>query len=131
VFGTGGRPGGFLAFAAANEGHTLVRNSGQPDMQGIAKQGEKIEGYDSTGDIGAGEGRKGGIAYMMMDGSMVHVPEGEGEEAGAAKSVSIPRQTRWILTRSIKRRRHSASADARFCPPQVSHSPCTTSAQSL
>lgn len=63
--------------SAANEDYTLIHNPGQPDMQVIVKQGEKIERYESTGDIGAGEGRKAGIAYMMKDGSMVYVPEGE------------------------------------------------------
>jgi hypothetical protein len=62
---------------AANENYTLIRNPGQPDMQVIVKQGEKIERYESTGNIGAGEGRKAGVAYMMKDGSMVYVPEGE------------------------------------------------------
>jgi hypothetical protein len=65
---------------AANEDYTLIRNPGQPDMQVIVKQGEKIERYESTGDIGAGEGRKAGVAYMMKDGSMVYVPEGEGQK---------------------------------------------------
>lgn len=60
----------------AQEDFTLIRNPGQPDMQVIVKQGEKIERYESAGEIGAGEGRKAGVAYRMKDGSMVYVPEG-------------------------------------------------------
>ncbi len=46
-------------------------------MQVIVKQGERIERYESAGEIGAGEGRKAGVAYRMRDGTMVYVPEGD------------------------------------------------------
>ncbi|GMU44299.1 MAG: DUF2149 domain-containing protein [Xanthomonadales bacterium] len=61
--------------AIADADYTLVRNPGEPDMQVIVKDGEKIERYQSAGEIGAGEGRKAGVAYRMQDGSMVYVPE--------------------------------------------------------
>jgi hypothetical protein len=59
----------------AQQDFTLIRNPGQPDMQVIVKQGETIDRFESAGEIGAGEGRKAGVAYRMKDGSMVYVPE--------------------------------------------------------
>ncbi|TQV86352.1 DUF2149 domain-containing protein [Aliikangiella coralliicola] len=56
---------------------TVIKNAGKPNMQMIIKKGEKIETYESTGEIGAGDGVKAGIAYRMNDGSIVYVPEKE------------------------------------------------------
>jgi hypothetical protein len=44
-------------------------------MELIIKDGETIETYKSSGEIGNGEGVKAGIAYKMPDGSIVYVPE--------------------------------------------------------
>ena len=57
------------------ENVTVIRNPGEADMEILIKQGEKIERYESRGEIGSGEGHKAGIAYRMKDGSMVYVPE--------------------------------------------------------
>ena len=54
---------------------TVIKNAGQPDMELISKDGETIETYKSSGEIGNGEGVKAGIAYKMPDGSIVYVPE--------------------------------------------------------
>jgi hypothetical protein len=54
---------------------TVIKNPGQPDMEVLVKDGEKIEHYKASGKIGAGEGEKAGIAYRMKDGSMVYVPQ--------------------------------------------------------
>ncbi len=54
---------------------TVIKNAGQPDMELIIKDGETIETYKSTGEIGEGNGVKAGIAYKMPDGSIVYVPE--------------------------------------------------------
>ncbi len=54
---------------------TVIKNPGQPNMEMIVKDGEKIEKYKASGQIGQGEGEKAGIAYRMKDGSMVYVPE--------------------------------------------------------
>ena len=54
---------------------TVIKNAGQPDMELIIKDGETIETYKSSGEIGNGEGVKAGIAYKMPDGSIVYVPE--------------------------------------------------------
>jgi hypothetical protein len=59
----------------ARESVTVIKNPGQPDMEVLVKDGEKIEHYKASGKIGAGEGEKAGIAYRMKDGSMVYVPQ--------------------------------------------------------
>ncbi len=57
------------------ENVTVIKNAGSEDMEVIVKQGESIERYESTGEIGGGQGKKAGVAYEMADGSMVYVPE--------------------------------------------------------
>ncbi|MCA0175764.1 MAG: DUF2149 domain-containing protein [Proteobacteria bacterium] len=54
---------------------TIIKNPGQPDMEMIVKEGEKLERYQASGAIGEGHGTKAGVAYRMKDGSMVYVPE--------------------------------------------------------
>lgn len=54
---------------------TVIVDAGRPSMEMIVKNGEKIEKYKASGEIGQGEGEKAGIAYRMKDGSMVYVPE--------------------------------------------------------
>ncbi|ODU52493.1 MAG: hypothetical protein ABS98_03725 [Lysobacteraceae bacterium SCN 69-48] len=59
----------------SNESVTMIRNPGQPDMEVVIKDGQKIERYQASGSIGEGQGSKAGVAYRMQDGSMVYVPE--------------------------------------------------------
>ena len=54
---------------------TVIKNAGSPDMELVIKDGESIETYKSSGEIGTGDGVKAGIAYKMADGSIVYVPE--------------------------------------------------------
>ncbi|MFV0679825.1 DUF2149 domain-containing protein [Ottowia sp.] len=54
---------------------TIIKNPGQPNMEMIVKDGEKLERYQASGSIGEGHGTKAGVAYRMKDGSMVYVPE--------------------------------------------------------
>lgn len=54
---------------------TVITDPGKPSMEMIVKQGEKIEHYKASGQVGQGEGEKAGVAYRMKDGSMVYVPE--------------------------------------------------------
>lgn len=55
---------------------TVITDPGKPSMQMIVKKGEKIEKYQSSGQVGSGDGEKAGVAYRMKDGSMLYVPEG-------------------------------------------------------
>jgi hypothetical protein len=59
----------------ARQDVTVITDPGKPSMEMIIKKGEKIEKYQSSGQIGQGEGERAGIAYRMKDGSMIYVPE--------------------------------------------------------
>lgn len=54
---------------------TVIKDPGKESMEIIVKQGQKIEKYEASGDIGSGQGSKAGVAYKMADGSMIYVPE--------------------------------------------------------
>ncbi len=54
---------------------TVIKNAGEPNMEMIIKNGQTIETYSSSGEIGSGEGVKAGVAYKMADGSIVYIPE--------------------------------------------------------
>jgi hypothetical protein len=54
----------------------VIKNPGAPNMEMIIKNGETIEHYQASGEIGAGEGMRAGVAYRMKDGSFIYVPEG-------------------------------------------------------
>ena len=56
---------------------TVITDAGKPSMEMIVKKGEKIERYQSSGNIGSGDGEKAGVAYRMKDGSIIYVPESE------------------------------------------------------
>ena len=54
---------------------TVIKNPGKENMEIMIKDGQKIEHYKASGEIGEGQGAKAGVAYKMKDGSMVYVPE--------------------------------------------------------
>lgn len=58
----------------ANDKLTIIRNEGQPDMEIISKDGQKVTRFKASGASGEGDGEKAGTAYRMKDGSMVYVP---------------------------------------------------------
>lgn len=60
----------------STENVTVIKNAGEKNMEIIVKQGEEIEHYKTTGEIGGGEGVRAGTAYRLADGSFVYVPEG-------------------------------------------------------
>ncbi|PHZ85117.1 DUF2149 domain-containing protein [Paremcibacter congregatus] len=66
----------------------VIKNPGQQDMEIVIKKGEKIETYKSTGEIGAGEGVKAGVAYRMPDGSIIYVPDDTPEGAAPAPAAN-------------------------------------------
>ena len=53
----------------------VIKNAGKPNMEMLVKQGNELKQYQSSGQIGEGQGMKAGVAYRMKDGSMVYVPE--------------------------------------------------------
>ncbi|HET9049150.1 MAG TPA: DUF2149 domain-containing protein [Chiayiivirga sp.] len=54
---------------------TVITDAGQPNMEMLVKQGDKIERFRANGQTGDGQGTKAGVAYKMRDGSVVYVPE--------------------------------------------------------
>lgn len=53
----------------------VIKNPGQPNMEMLVKEGEKLERYTASDQIGEGEGVRAGVTYRMQDGSFVYVPE--------------------------------------------------------
>ena len=60
-----------------NENVVVIENPGEADMRMTIKQGEELTRYESSGEIGEGDGVKAGVAYRLPDGRMIYVPEGE------------------------------------------------------
>jgi len=58
-----------------SEDVTVIKNEGKENMEIIVKKGNVIERFKSSGQSGAGTGRKAGTAYEMADGSMIYVKE--------------------------------------------------------
>lgn len=58
----------------SNDKLTVIRNAGQPNMEIITKEGNKVTRFKASGASGEGNGEKAGTAYRMKDGSMVYVP---------------------------------------------------------
>lgn len=56
---------------------TVIKNPGKSNMQMIIKKGKEIKTYESTGNIGKGDGVMAGTAYKMKDGSFVYVKSEE------------------------------------------------------
>ena len=73
----------------STESVTIIKNPGKDNMEIIVKDGQKVDHYKASGEIGEGQGNKAGVAYRLKDGSMVYVPEpgGAGAEGGAESAV--------------------------------------------
>ena len=70
----------------STESVTVIKNPGKPNMEVVIKDGQKIERYKASGEIGEGQGAKAGVAYKLKDGSMVYVPEPGATSAPPKKS---------------------------------------------
>lgn len=70
---------------------TIIRNEGQPNMEIITKDGQKLTRFKASGASGEGDGEKAGTAWRMKDGSMVYVPAvPEAARSPAAASGARP-----------------------------------------
>ena len=61
--------------AFSQDDYTLIKNPGEANMEVLIKQGETLQHYKASGEIGQGEDAKAGVAYRLKDGSMIYVPE--------------------------------------------------------
>lgn len=59
----------------ATQDAIVIKNPGKPDMSMVIKEGNELKEYQSSGQIGEGQGAKAGTAYRLKNGSMVYVPE--------------------------------------------------------
>lgn len=53
----------------------VIENSGEADMRITIKDGQELTRYESTGEVGEGEGARAGVTYRLNDGRMIYVPE--------------------------------------------------------
>lgn len=72
----------------SNKSVVVVENPGQADMRMLVKDGEELREYESSGEIGEGEGVKAGIAYRLADGRMVYVPEAPAADPGVGTATA-------------------------------------------
>ncbi|MBA1275353.1 DUF2149 domain-containing protein [Stutzerimonas azotifigens] len=54
----------------------VIKNPGEANMRMLVKEGQELTQYESSGEIGEGQGAKAGITYRLNDGRMIYVPEG-------------------------------------------------------
>jgi len=66
----------------------VVENPGQPDMRITIKKGEELTRYETSGDIGEGQGIRAGVTYRLPDGRLIYVPEQQPE--GRSSNWSKP-----------------------------------------
>lgn len=75
---------------------TVIRNEGQPNMEIITREGQKITRFKASGATGQGDGEKAGTAWRLKDGTMVYVPAdavpADAVPAGAAPAGTPPAQ---------------------------------------
>lgn len=53
----------------------VVENPGEADMRITIKDGQELTRYESSGEVGQGEGARAGVTYRLQDGRMIYVPE--------------------------------------------------------
>ncbi|MCL4759932.1 MAG: DUF2149 domain-containing protein [Rhodocyclaceae bacterium] len=53
----------------------VVENPGEADMRITIKDGKELTRYESSGEMGEGQGARAGITYRLDDGRMIYVPE--------------------------------------------------------
>lgn len=71
---------------AAGESVTVIRNAGQPGMEiTVREHGQEIK-FKGTGEQGAAQGVRAGVAYRLPDGQVLYVPE-VGASAPAAPAA--------------------------------------------
>lgn len=68
------------------DGVTVIRNPGQPDMEIVVRENGQEVRYKGTGGTAQGSGVRAGVAYRLKDGNIVYLPEtGQAGETTAAK----------------------------------------------
>lgn len=59
-----------------SEDHVMVvENPGEENMRITIKEGQELTRYESSGEVGEGQGARAGVTYRLDDGRMIYVPE--------------------------------------------------------
>lgn len=53
----------------------VVKNPGEDNMRITVKDGQELTRYESSGEMGEGQGARAGVTYRLDDGRMIYVPE--------------------------------------------------------
>ena len=53
----------------------VVENPGEDNMRITIKEGQELTRYESSGEVGEGQGARAGVTYRLDDGRMIYVPE--------------------------------------------------------
>lgn len=53
----------------------VIENPGENDMRITIKDGQELTRYESSGEVGQGQGARAGVTYRLDDGRMIYVPE--------------------------------------------------------
>ncbi|MGO3742069.1 DUF2149 domain-containing protein [Kerstersia sp.] len=59
----------------AHDKVVVVENPGEADMRITIKNGQELQHYESSGQMGEGQGMRAGTTYRLEDGRMIYVPE--------------------------------------------------------
>ncbi len=59
----------------AKEDVIVIESPGTEQMTMTIKQGKEMTRYESSDEIGEGEGAKAGVTYRLKDGRMIYIPE--------------------------------------------------------
>lgn len=54
----------------------VIENPGEADMRITLRDGQELTRYESSGEVGQGQGARAGVTYRLDDGRMIYVPEG-------------------------------------------------------
>ncbi len=52
----------------------VVENPGEANMRMLVKEGKELKQYETSGEIGEGQGTQAGVTYRLNDGRMIYVP---------------------------------------------------------
>jgi hypothetical protein len=64
--------------AFSSDDMVVVTNPGAANMTITVREGEKLTRYESSDEIGEGQGVRAGTTYRLADGSLIYVPEAGG-----------------------------------------------------
>ena len=74
---------------------TVIKNPGKPNMEVVIKDGQKIERYKASGEIGEGQGNKAGVAKMVIRTIPDESTRRQELQAGTIHGYDLPNPVDW------------------------------------